>query len=28
DAPLIVKYLWYNLKDEPHGILKFQEHFY
>ncbi len=28
DAPLLVKYLWDNLTDAPHGIVKFPEHFY
>ena len=27
DAPLLVKYLWDNLTDAPHGIVKFPEHF-
>ncbi len=28
DAPLLVKYLWDNLTDARHGIVKFPEHFY
>ncbi|MBE5665153.1 N-acetyltransferase [Staphylococcus sp. SS251] len=28
DAPLLVKFLWDNLTDAPHGIVKFPEHFY
>ncbi|CDR52683.1 GNAT family N-acetyltransferase [Staphylococcus schweitzeri] len=28
NAPLLVKFLWDNLTDAPHGIVKFPEHFY
>lgn len=28
NAPLLVKFLWDNLTDAPHGTVKFPEHFY